>query len=105
MPFKLLVLSLEHQITNKYLDMRFLLTLTLVALISFQSTAKPNANAKSWLMGSFILGGVATASAGAFVYGNKPKLGYTLFAVGGTFTLTGALLNINGNSCKKMNKF
>lgn len=105
MPFQLLVLSLKYQLTNKHLAMKFLLTLTLVALISFQSIAKPNANAKSWLMGSFILGGVATATTGAFLYGNKPKLGASLLAIGGTFTLTGALLNINGNSCKKMNKF
>jgi hypothetical protein len=56
-------------------------------------------------MGGFILGGVATATTGAFLYGNKPKLGASLLAIGGTFTLTGALLNINGNSCKKMNKF
>jgi len=107
LPFELLMLSLKHQLTNKHLDMKFLLTITLVALISFQSAAKPkmNANAKSWLMGSFILGGVATATTGAFLYGNKPKLGASLLAIGGTFTLTGALLNINGNGCKNMNKF
>lgn len=87
--------------------MKRILLLVLISLISLSTFAKPkmNANAKSWLMGSFILGGVATATTGAFLYGNKPKLGASLLAIGGTFTLTGALLNINGNGCKNMNKF
>ena len=87
--------------------MKFILTLALIVLVSFNAIASPplNAKQKGWLIGSLILGGVATATTGAFVYGNKPKLGYTLLGVGGTITLTGALLNIQGNGCKKSYKF
>lgn len=87
--------------------MKSFTTLLFLLLISFSLTAKPkmNANTKSWLMGSFILTGVATATSGAFLYKTKPKLGISLLAIGGTFTLTGALLNINGNNCKHLTKF
>ena len=87
--------------------MKLSTTILLLILMSFSLTAKPkmSSNTKSWLMGSFILTGVATATSGAFLYKTKPKVASTLLAIGGTFTLTGALLNINGNNCKHLNKF
>jgi len=83
----------------------FLILVT--TLISFNAIANHplNTNQKGWLIGGIILGGVATATTGAFLYGNKPRLGYALLGIGGTITLTGALLNIQGNGCKKPKKF
>ena len=76
-------------------------------MISFNAIANHplNTNQKGWLIGGIILSGVVTATTGAIVYGNKPRLGYTLLGLGGTITLTGALLNIQGNGCKKLKRF
>ena len=77
-----------------------------ITLISFNTFANPlNTNQKGWLIGGIILSGVVTATTGAIVYGNKPRLGYTLLGLGGTITLTGALLNIQDNGCKKPKRF